>query len=84
MKIKEVSYSKVFSLGNFENHKIGFIAEIEDGDNIAHAMNDLVKKVEQTNACIRANKQIVSGLVSKQEAVNEAIRKAEADLELPF
>ena len=30
MKAKRIHYSKVFSLGNFQNEKIGIVLQVED------------------------------------------------------
>lgn len=43
MKIKTIIYHKVFSLGNYENEKIGTEIEIEDGDDI----NSVIQKARE-------------------------------------
>ena len=46
MKTKIVSYSKVFSLGNYENEKIGVEIEIQDGDDVQKAIQEARNFVE--------------------------------------
>lgn len=46
MKVKTVSYSKVFSLGNYENEKLGVEFEIADGDDVQKAMQKAREFVE--------------------------------------
>jgi len=46
MKTKTVSYSKVFSLGNYENEKIGVEIEIQEGDDVQKAIQDARQFVE--------------------------------------
>lgn len=46
MIVTEISYSKVFSLGNFENEKIGILASVDDEDDIGEVFDELVKSVE--------------------------------------
>lgn len=38
MKTSSIHYSKVFSLGNYENEKIGVDVEVQEGDNIQVAI----------------------------------------------
>lgn len=46
MKTKSITYSKVFSLGNYENEKIGVEIEIQDGDDVQKAIQDARQFVE--------------------------------------
>lgn len=46
MKVKQVSYSKVFSLGNYENEKLGVEFEIAEGDDVQKAMQKAREFVE--------------------------------------
>lgn len=46
MKTKQVSYSKVFSLGNYENEKIGVEIEIQEGDDVQKAIQEARNFVE--------------------------------------
>lgn len=46
MKTKSVTYSKVFSLGNYENEKIGVEIEIQEGDEVQKAIQEARQFVE--------------------------------------
>jgi hypothetical protein len=46
MKVTSVNYSKVFSLGNYENEKIGVEIELQEGDNVQIAMQQAKQYVE--------------------------------------
>lgn len=65
MKVKTITYSKVFSLGNYENEKIGTEIEIEEGDDIQktiqkarefveynHSLNGFLSEVDQCDHII--------------------------------
>lgn len=51
MKTNLVSYHKVFSLGNYENEKIGVEIEIQDGD-------DIQKAIQQARQFVEFNHQL--------------------------
>jgi len=46
MKVKTITYHKVFSLGNYENEKIGTEIEIEEGDDIQNVLQRAREFVE--------------------------------------
>ena len=46
MQTKSISYSKVFSLGNYENEKIGVEIEIQPGDDVQKAIQEARQFVE--------------------------------------
>jgi predicted membrane chloride channel (bestrophin family) len=46
MKVKIISYSKVFSLGNYENEKIGVDIELQDNDDVQKAIQEARNFVE--------------------------------------
>lgn len=46
MKVKTVSYSKVFSLGNYQNEKLGVEFELAEGDDVQKAMQKAREFVE--------------------------------------
>lgn len=46
MRVKTVSYSKVFSLGNYENEKLGVDFEISEEDDVQKAMQKAREFVE--------------------------------------
>ncbi|AYQ31358.1 hypothetical protein [Runella sp. SP2] len=43
---KSIEYSKVFNLGNYENEKIGIIAEVAPGADMLQAINKIKDDVE--------------------------------------
>ena len=57
MKVKTVTYHKVFSLGNYENEKIGTEIEIHDGD-------DVQKAIQKAREFVEYNHKL-NGLVSE-------------------
>ncbi|HEY3406453.1 MAG TPA: hypothetical protein VGK59_23860 [Ohtaekwangia sp.] len=46
MKTIQIHYSKVFSLGNYENEKIGVEIEIQEGDDVQKAIQQARQFVE--------------------------------------
>lgn len=46
MKTKSIHYSKVFSLGNYENEKIGVDIEVQEGDDIQKVIQTAREFVE--------------------------------------
>lgn len=49
MKVKNVVYNKVFSLGNYENEKIGVEIEVGEGENPVEALFEAKKYVERSH-----------------------------------
>ncbi len=53
MEIKTVHYSALLNLGNYSNEKIGFTAQVNDGETVEQVIEQLREKVKQnggTNA----------------------------------
>lgn len=46
MKITKIEYSRVFSLGNYENEKIGVEVEVRENEDAADALKEAKKFVE--------------------------------------
>lgn len=69
MKVKTVSYSKVFSLGNYENEKLGVEIEISDGDDVQSAM-------QKARNFVEFNHQ-VNGLVTEQQQCEHIMNNAD-------
>lgn len=65
MKVKTVSYSKVFSLGNYENEKLGVEFEIADGDDVQQAMQKAREFVEFNHK--------LNGIVKEQDQCEHVI-----------
>lgn len=57
MKVKTIQYHKVFSLGNYENEKIGTEIEIEEGD-------DIQKVIQRAREFVEYNHKL-NGLASE-------------------
>lgn len=55
MKILTVEYSRVFSLGNFENEKIGVVVEVGKADKPQEALNEAKKFVELSSKNVQGN-----------------------------
>lgn len=49
MKITRISYSRVYSLGNYENEKIGMEATVDEGDDILKSYVELKNAVEHAH-----------------------------------
>lgn len=67
MKIKTVHYLATINLGNYSNEKIGFAADVEDGETPEEAVEALRKKAQE---CALPN----------CENTYEAIYKAQSEL----
>ncbi|MEM3091514.1 MAG: hypothetical protein QXD05_00050 [Candidatus Pacearchaeota archaeon] len=89
MKVKTVSYSKLFNLGNFEHEKIGCEVELEENENPIDVLSKAKAFVELSSKDAddkieRAKRIIADELNYKLREVNEAkkIIKALEELEL--
>lgn len=49
MEITRISYSRVYSLGNYENEKIGMEATVGEGDDILKSYVELKEAVEHAH-----------------------------------
>lgn len=65
MQTKSITYSKVFSLGNYENEKIGVEIEIQDGD-------DVQKAIQEARQFVEFNHK-VNGLVTEMQQCEKVI-----------
>lgn len=73
MQIKTVHYSALINLGNYNNERIGFTAEVGEGESIEGAIAALKEKVA-TNATLNADK-VRSALYKGQEELSDLERK---------
>lgn len=69
MKTNLVSYHKVFSLGNYENEKIGVEIEIQDGD-------DVQKAIQQARQFVEFNHKL-NGINSEMEQCERIVNNPE-------
>jgi chromosome segregation ATPase len=60
MTIKEVKFEKLFSLERYHNEKIGYTAQINDGENADKTMAELILKVMDVEDCLATYREIVS------------------------
>ena len=65
MKTTLIHYSKVFSLGNYENEKIGVDIEIQEGD-------DVQKAIQEARNFVEFNHKL-NGLTSELEQLEYVI-----------
>jgi len=66
MKIKTVEYARLFSLPNYQNVRIGFTAEVEDGEEVS-AIGRLAELVDKAYAVI----DFINDLRSAMEKAGE-------------
>ncbi len=57
MKVTKVMYNKVFSLGNYENEKIGVEIEVGENENPVEALFEAKKYVERSHLFNKQYKQ---------------------------
>lgn len=65
MRTSSIHYSKVFSLGNYENEKIGVDIEVQEGD-------DIQKVIQQARQFVEFNHK-VNGLNTELEQCDRVI-----------
>ena len=62
MKIKEVRFEKLFSLEKYENERIGFTAEVEEGENAEKVAGELHFKIVGIEDCLNAYRTCLNGV----------------------
>jgi len=62
MKIKEVKFEKLFSLEKYNNERIGFVAEVEEGEDADKVVAELHFKILDIEDCLQAYRNILSDL----------------------
>lgn len=77
MKIKTIEYSALINLGNYSNERIGFTAQIEEGESVQQVVEQLRQKVRE-NAGGNADELYNKLYEGKQElrALETKINKA--------
>lgn len=84
MKVKTVSYSKVFSLGNYENEKLGVEFEIAEGDDVQKAMQKAREFVEfnhKLNGVVNEQTQCEHVISNPDDFTGTQVRRAKERLE---
>lgn len=77
MKIKKVHYLATLNLGNYSNEKIGFSAEIENGETPEQVLEQLREKVK--GCALPNSEKLYSEIRDRKyalDALNEKIEKA--------
>ena len=78
MKVLKINYSKVFSLGNYENEKIGIEIEINEGEDATIAMAAAKKFVEKESRNFARKKEMAE---QTAKSMSEQAERAIGNLE---
>lgn len=84
MKVRTVSYSKVFSLGNYENEKLGVEFDIADGDDVQQAMQKAREFVEfnhKLNGILNEQAQCEHVVANPDDFTGAQVKRAKERLE---
>lgn len=84
MKVKTVSYSKVFSLGNYENEKLGVEFEMSEEDDVQKAMQKAREFVEfnhKLNGIVKEQDQCSHVVSNPDDFTGAQVRRAKDRLE---
>jgi len=84
MKVKTVSYSKVFSLGNYENEKLGVEFDITEGDDVQKAMQKAREFVEfnhKLNGVVNEQAQCEHVVNNPDEFTGNQVKRAKDRLD---
>ena len=89
-KIKEVHFEKLFSLAKYNNERIGFRAEIEEGDNPDKVAGELHFKILAIEDCLNKYRTVLHWIDTASENVEtnaemirhtkERMRKMKVDI----
>jgi len=69
MPVKEVSYQRLFTLGNYNNEKIGIIATIGEGENPDKVIGQLCLKVFSIEEVLETYRDMVAEVFHCEEQV---------------
>lgn len=84
VKYTRIEYSKTFSLGNYENEKIGLIAEVPEGTDMLQAMNEIrdnVEAVHNYRRDLKAFNQALHIINNSQDYLGREVTRAEQAVE---
>jgi glutaredoxin 2 len=79
MNVKTVIYNKVFSLGNYENEKIGVEIEIQKGGDVQQAMQKARQFVEfnhKVNGYVTQLEQCEHVILNSDDFTGNQVKKA--------
>jgi dephospho-CoA kinase len=80
MQIKTIHYSALLNLGDYSNEKIGFTAQIDDGETVEQVIETLRQKVKE-NGGVNADKLYSTMAKGRHELakLEDRINKATAE-----
>jgi len=81
--VKEVRFEKLFSLAKYNNERIGFTAEVEEGENPNAVTGQLHFKILAIEDCLNAWRRVLSGVeyaVSEVENTEGYIRETKSQM----
>lgn len=84
VKYTRIEYSKTFSLGNYENEKIGLTAEVPEGTDMLQAMNEIrdnVEAVHHYRRDLKAFNQAQHIVNNPQDYLGREVTRAEQAVE---
>ena len=59
MKVKEVQYQRLFTLGSYNNERIGFVAEVDGEEDAGKVLGELFFKVLDVEDCLEAYRRLL-------------------------
>jgi|694.fasta_scaffold86811_4 hypothetical protein len=71
MKIKSITYTQRFNMGNYEHIEISAVAEIEDQDKADQAMASLKQYVQKGLTAKKESEEIPTGIKAKEAIIIE-------------
>ena len=81
MRIKEVIYHRLFNLENYQNEKIGFVAEVEEGEDENQVMAKLFFKVAQIELAFAKFRALKDGLNFIRAQIKDLKKELKWDFE---
>lgn len=75
MKTTHVEFSALFNLGDYNNEKLGFRVQLEEGDDIAQVVEELRDRAIGLSAGEGVAKEMYERIYSRQRALKELERK---------
>ena len=69
MRIKEVQYQRLFTLGNYNNERIGFVAEVNENEDANKVLGELFFKVLDVEDCLETYRFLLRRLDSIEEQI---------------
>jgi len=70
VRVKEVVYSRLFNIGDYSNERIGFKAEVEDGENPEQVIAKLAEKVLIIEECFSLYRSLLKARESYANVVD--------------